>query len=434
MPRVAISLKPTKSGGFVARKRIPTDVQAEYRRLYGVTWEERLNTGPGVTVNLARAKEREWRTEIENRIQNIRAQRNGIGRALTPQQARALAGEWYHWFTNRHLAKHRSASHWEDYLSDVADQIRDTVMPATASDGDPDEEWEMSTRAREAVRPLLADLGETSVFLASREVTLDQASRAIFLDYLYSDFAAALRLLIRRARGDYSTDGRPNQFPKFARTPDPALTPWMLFERWIAAVEPAISTVDRWRAVFLQVEKDFLGQSAAALTSEEAHAWLNGLINKKRTAATVRGTWLNAAKTVWGWALEQRLVAGNPFADIRLSVQRRIWTRETKAFRSDEARTILSATLAVADTGRKSAAAKRWIPWLCAYTGARSGEIAQLRGSDVIERDGITAIRITPEAGTVKSRQTRVVPIHEHLIEQGFLSFVQQSGKGPLFL
>jgi hypothetical protein len=111
MPRVATTLKPTKSGGFVARKRIPADVQAEYRSLYGMGWEERLNTGPGVPLVLARAKEREWRTEIENRIE-LRALRNGVGRALTPQQARGLAGEWYHWFTNRHLAKDWSASEW----------------------------------------------------------------------------------------------------------------------------------------------------------------------------------------------------------------------------------------------------------------------------------------------------------------------------------
>jgi integrase len=280
--------------------------------------------------------------------------------------------------------------------------------------------------------PSIGRLGRNVTFLASREVTLDEPSRTMFLDYLYSDFAAAMRLLISRARGDYSPDEYPRQFPQFARTPDPGLTPWMLFERWIEALKPASSTVDRWRGVFLQLTKDFPGQNVNSFTPEQARAWLNGLTSSVRTAATVKGTWLNAAKTVWRWALEQRLVASNPFA-IRLPVPRRIWTRESKAFQPDEANTILCAALAVADVSRKSAAAKRWIPWLCAYTGARSGEVAQLRGTDVLERGGVSAIRITPEGGTVKSRQTRVVPIHEHLIEQGFLGFVERSGKGPLF-
>jgi integrase len=65
--------------------------------------------------------------------------------------------------------------------------------------------------------------------------------------------------------------------------------------------------------------------------------------------------------------------------------------------------------------------------------GARAGEITQLRGADVTERDGIPAIKISPEAGTVKTRRARIVPLHEHLVEQGFLEFVRASGKGPLF-
>ena len=59
--------------------------------------------------------------------------------------------------------------------------------------------------------------------------------------------------------------------------------------------------------------------------------------------------------------------------------------------------------------------------------------MTQLRGIDVIERDGVHGLRITPEAGTVKNKKTRVVPIHDHLIEQGFLEFVRQHGAGPLF-
>jgi integrase len=48
-----------------------------------------------------------------------------------------------------------------------------------------------------------------------------------------------------------------------------------------------------------------------------------------------------------------------------------------------------------------------------AYTGARGGEITQLRAADVEERPGIgVVVKITPEAGTVKTGKVRVVPIH----------------------
>ena len=70
---------------------------------------------------------------------------------------------------------------------------------------------------------------------------------------------------------------------------------------------------------------------------------------------------------------------------------------------------------------------------LAAYSGARMGELTQLRGVDIVERDGIHAIKISPEAGTTKTGEARTVPLHEHLVEQGFLAFVKANGAGPLF-
>ena len=115
-----------------------------------------------------------------------------------------------------------------------------------------------------------------------------------------------------------------------------------------------------------------------------------------------------------------------------MKVPKKIKTRETKAFTNDEINTILSAALAVQPRS-KGDAAKRWCPWLAAYSGARMGELTQLRGVDVVERDGIHAMKISPEAGTTKSGKARMVPLHEHLIEQGFLAFVKANGNGPLF-
>ena len=107
--------------------------------------------------------------------------------------------------------------------------------------------------------------------------------------------------------------------------------------------------------------------------------------------------------------------------------------RETKAFLPQEYRIILNASLAVEDTSKPFDAAKRWVPWLLAYTGARPSEITQLRKEDVIERDGVHALRITPDAGTTKNNQVRVVPLHEHLVAQGLLRFVVDHADGPLF-
>ena len=183
---------------------------------------------------------------------------------------------------------------------------------------------------------------------------------------------------------------------------------------------------------FRAMTKHFQDRSAASITPEEAQQWVTGLISPKRSARTVDNNYISASRTVFGWAVEHKHIARNPFATVKVTIPRPVKLRE-KSLRPDERRTILAAALGIAATDTADNAARRWVPWLCAYTGARPGEITQLRGSDVVEENGIPAIRITPDAGSVKGREPRVVPLHDHLIEQGFLTFVAERGGGPLF-
>jgi integrase len=440
MARVETKLTPTKDGGFTARKRIPADVREEYGRQFGKgepQWEAWFNSGP-VPIGLARAKHREWLSDIEARIANIRAERKGDGRTLSPMQARALAGEWYLWWTARELAKPPTLKHWQDFYDHLCDRSYNGAVAVTGVLDEPPPGWNANTvweqdyEAREDARAMAADWAETSQFLHAKRLILDPFARELFLDHVCRDLFAALDLLIRRAKGDYSEDTHPKEFPKLERTADPSLTPWALFERWVAEVKPAVATVDRWRGVFLKLKYDFPAHSASTLTPEESQDWLRGLITPERSAGTVRDIWTAAGRTVFRWAVEQRLVPRNPFTDVRITVPRRNTVRETKAFTDGEIKTILRAASGITP-GTPTEAARRWVPWLCAYTGARVGEITQLRGIDVITQDGTPAIRITPDAGTQKVRKARTVPLHPHLVEQGFLSFAASAGQGPMF-
>ncbi|MGB8631769.1 MAG: hypothetical protein WCD69_20720, partial [Xanthobacteraceae bacterium] len=96
------------------------------------------------------------------------------------------------------------------------------------------------------------------------------------------------------------------------------------------------------------------------------------------------------------------MISQNPFVDVKVTVAKRKRLRETQAFRPAEWRAVLTASLKFTDQNSPDAAARRWVPWLCAYTGARVGEIAQLRKEDVVKREGLPSILITPEAGAVK--------------------------------
>jgi integrase len=191
--------------------------------------------------------------------------------------------------------------------------------------------------------------------------------------------------------------------------------------------------VGRWRVVFTTLDAHLAGRDVDALSDDEAQQWVTALVTKKRSAFTVMNIWVTAIKAIGTWAVKQRLIARNPFVDCSVLVPRKARHRETQAFRIDEMRLILSNASAIKETTTPAMATRRWVPWICAYCGARAGEITQLRGQDVIEQDDTKALRITPDAGPIKTRQARTVPLHEHLIAQGFLDFVKSKGKGPLF-
>ncbi len=77
----------------------------------------------------------------------------------------------------------------------------------------------------------------------------------------------------------------------------------------------------------------------------------------------------------------------------------------------------------------QSVAAKRWVPLLCAFTGARVGEMLQLRKRDVLQEDRRWFVRVSPEA----AGHFRDVPLHSQVIEMGFLDYVRSAKDGPLF-
>jgi integrase len=242
-----------------------------------------------------------------------------------------------------------------------------------------------------------------------------------------------LNRLLRLIEADYSPDEYVKRFPKTVEGTDSGIMPWELFTKWIAERKPERGTVESWRYPFQALVEHFKDRSAASIMPEEADAWIKSLITPERSASTVKKTWLNAANTVFRWAVEHKHVPRNPFVGVKVTVPKKKKLRQTRAFRPQEWRTILEAASAITDTRRPTEAAKRWVPWLCAYTGARPGEMTQLRKLDVIEEEGIHALRITPEAGTVKGGAARIVPLHRHLIAQGFLKFVAPHGEGALF-
>jgi hypothetical protein len=320
-----------------------------------------------------------------------------------------LAGRWYTWFVKQHEDDPGPQKRWRE----MADHFVWNVIHPEAPDeyranpkADPNWDWAKEPEVRASVRPQVAEAARVATFLASDGIALNADAYALFVDAVSDNLYPAISLLERRAAGDYTPDTTPESFPPFnAGLAQRAAGPgcWELFEAFVKATRPADNTVQRWRPVLLDMQRAFSDNGANGITEAAARSWVTGLVTEERSAKTVREVWLSAARRVFSWATQHQHVSKNPFANIKIDVPRQARSRETKAFTPEEVRTILKATLVHKEPRTAWERARRWVMWLCAYSGARAGEVTQLRGSDIEKRGGFFVIKLSPDAGTIKN-------------------------------
>jgi integrase len=423
------NLKKIKSGAFKARKAIPALVREAYQRLYGQGWEAIFRAPPGTPPSVAKTQYAEWLALVERRIAGLLASAATEPPAMTQQVADILAGDWYRVFVAAREAEPGDAHGWTAALIDA-----EAVLEG--EDDLPDFIQADATR-----------------FLTDRGLSLNGADRDKFLTALAREYHAAATTLRRRAVGDRGADkhleklapphpSQPNTSPKVPagrnRSDGSLLSATALLEAYAADKGVSPATLRRWRPVMAELDTQEWRKLADASGGDgfDAQAWIDGLVGNGRGKSTVKRTWLAACKTVLRWAVKRKRITTNPFTDVEVSVPKKIITRETgRGFSDAEAQIILTAASSTMVRDERTAS-RRWMPWLLAYTGARAGELAQLRAGDVdLTRK---AIRFDPTAGTVKTGKMRVIPIHDHLIEQGLLEFVKgvlavKSPEGGLF-
>ena len=294
--------------------------------------------------------------------------------------------------------------------------------------------------------------------LAEHGTRVDEESRRKLAKAVGAAFQRASVVLEREAHGIFAPGEAPEPFrwpPPGIAAPDhcvrqarsgndPRITG--LFQGWWEEARAAgrkPSTHESYRNT-IDGFVEFLGHDdASRVTARDVVAYKDHRLGtpSRRTGRvpspkTVKDSDLAALKVVFGWGVANSKIATNPAqgVTIRLGTPRKV---RSKGFSDGEARAILAAALDYVPRGGErpcTAFAKRWVPWLCAFTGARVGEIAQLRRQDLRREGDNWVIHITPDAGTVKTNQARDVVLHPQLAELGFPEFVQGRPSGPLFL
>ena len=242
--------------------------------------------------------------------------------------------------------------------------------------------------------------------------------RTVLLEAFAMALKDAFEKRQRNAVGDFTPDPKAARFPEWmdpadargpaqapVSGPTPKVSLTVLVEDWWKEAKAAgrkpsthesyANTTDKFVA--------FLGHDDAARVSPEdvvrfkdhRLASLHPRTGKPISAKTVKDSDLSALKTLFGWAVVNRRIAGNPSTGITIKLGKQPKLR-SKGFTETEAKVLLKAASMVVREGERpeTAAAKRWVPWLCAYTGARVGELAQLRKQDLLSNGTQTGPRI----------------------------------------
>lgn len=240
----------------------------------------------------------------------------------------------------------------------------------------------------------------------------------------------------RPATVDHETTGPVTDLllftPAATKSEGVVMTLGAMFKAYANEAQLAASTVKRWSPVIDQLAAHLGHDDPSRINRTDIVDWKNVLLKTGKSNITVRDVYLAAAKATLQYAADQGVLANNPAVGVKVRVKNAKHERE-KGFNEGESKTILAAALVPPSQkiSAEMAAARRFVPWICAYTGARVNEITGLTGRDIIMVDGIAMMRVRAE--TNKTRKSRLVPLHSHLIEQGLLVYAKSRGTRPLF-
>ena len=410
---VFLMARPTKLQGSrfpYARKVVPADV----RQLLGRT--EFRAALRGETAAEVRRQHMAMLAQWEAEIATARAQLAGKVQALSQREVLAIAGQWYRERAVEMEENPGEPEGWQAWFDQLTDRV------AVDAQGE-----------RDAFEPNAEELRESETLLRARGIAAEGASVRSLAVALWENKLALARLMEQRAAGDYSPDqyerSLPEARPRATNSPAPALTRDALLAAWAAEANPAAATLKKYRATFRQLARILGFDDVQRITADDVVRFKEARLAEGKDVGTVADDVLNAG-AVFRWAVKNRKLADNPFAGMAPKVNRRGPATRAK-YDDDEAKRILAAA-------RQERGALRWLPWLLCFTGARIGELAELRRGDVREEAGVAIFDIRPttvRAGKNATMQ-RMLPIHPALVAEGFLAYVAELPEkptGPLF-
>ena len=367
-----------KTGIYKVRKVVPESLRA---RIGQRELKQSLHTKD---PTVARAAAPAVVVRMEARIA---AARDG-GSKLSERDVQALCGIWYRGEETAWADEPGRELDAEFALDDLIDQ----VVPSSSSD-DPSD-IQLTARDRVDARKLLIDHGHHA-----DPALIDRLATAMFPARVR---LAGLRL--RRTKGDWSPDPNAERFPEPATRASapsaPAMTPSSLrglLADWRLVVTAKASTLRETDYAIEGLIAHLGHDDADRLQRPDLIRWRDA----QKKAGRTNNTWNNRLSLI-----KQVLDRGS--ADGKIAPGGLPTPTRTPC-----------ASLRLAR--REKRPSRRWAHWVMAFTGMRVAEVLQLSGGDVRQDGDIWFISVNEdgEGKSVKTSQTRHVPVHEALIREG---------------
>lgn len=173
-------------------------------------------------------------------------------------------------------------------------------------------------------------------------------------------------------------------------------------------------------------------EDASNITLGEAEKWRFEMQTSSKLSNRTINDKLSCISTIITWGRHlyrfEFHPSGNPLAEIR-KLDYRTTDSDSRTYTIKEAVSVLKAAR------RETEPRRRWLPWICAYSGMRIEEAGQLEVEDFSKVEGRWFIRISSGGGrSLKTASShRTIPVHPSLEAEGLCEYVLSVGSGRLF-
>ncbi|MFQ6404704.1 DUF6538 domain-containing protein [Methylophilus sp. 'Pure River'] len=218
-----------------------------------------------------------------------------------------------------------------------------------------------------------------------------------------------------------------------------------LVDKWAAERTPRLKTVSKMRTVAARLEKVTGAKPIEQISKRDVVAFKDELLASGSSAANTN-QYLTELNVLLNFAKQQAIIETNPAQGVRVKVNE---SAKDKRLPFDLPALTAIFNSPIYTRGERPIGGKGeasyWLPLLALYTGARIEELCQLQAEDIKqeryqddndETREVWVISISDEGEDQKLKNLgsrRRIPVHNVLIDLGFIKYVQALNSSRLF-